>query len=65
MTSNNDVTQDATPESDFSIEGFENYTAAEAFIQGLAGLVNQSDVETMIRAQKQMYGTIMPLVVKR
>uniref|UniRef100_A0A1B0GAR6 KxDL domain-containing protein n=1 Tax=Glossina morsitans morsitans TaxID=37546 RepID=A0A1B0GAR6_GLOMM len=54
MTSNNDVTQDATPESDFSIEGFENYTAAEAFIQGLAGLVNQSDVETMIRAQKQM-----------
>ncbi|XP_013111267.1 kxDL motif-containing protein CG10681 [Stomoxys calcitrans] len=31
-----------------------NYSAAEAFIQGLAGLVNQSDVENMIRGQKQM-----------
>lgn len=51
---NNDVTQDVTPESDFSMDGFNNYTAGEAFIQGLAGLVNQSDVETMIRAQKQM-----------
>ncbi|KAM7356512.1 kxDL motif-containing protein CG10681 isoform 1-T2 [Cochliomyia hominivorax] len=54
---NSDVTQeDATPEeSDFSImDGLNNYTAGEAFIQGLAGLVNQSDVETMIRAQKQM-----------
>lgn len=53
-TINNDVTQDVTPESEFSMDGFNNYTAAEAFVQGLAGLVNQSDVETMIRAQKQM-----------
>ncbi|CAD7002300.1 unnamed protein product [Ceratitis capitata] len=45
-------TENATPESEF--EGFHNYTAAEVFIQGLAGLVNQGDVETMIRAQKQM-----------
>ncbi|XP_055371963.1 kxDL motif-containing protein CG10681 isoform X2 [Condylostylus longicornis] len=39
-------------ESEFSI--FQNYTAAEVFIQGLAGIVNQSDVESMIRAQKHM-----------
>lgn len=43
-----------TPESDFSIECFQNYTAPEVFIQGLAGIVDQQDVETMIRAQKQM-----------
>uniref|UniRef100_A0A2M4BYZ5 KxDL domain-containing protein n=1 Tax=Anopheles marajoara TaxID=58244 RepID=A0A2M4BYZ5_9DIPT len=42
------------PESEFSIECFQNYTAAEVFVQGLAGLVNQTDVEVMIRAQKQM-----------
>ncbi|XP_067612928.1 kxDL motif-containing protein CG10681 [Eurosta solidaginis] len=46
------ATEDVTPESEF--DGFHNYTAAEVFIQGLAGLVNQGDVETMIRAQKQM-----------
>lgn len=44
-----------TPESDLgSIECFQNYTAPEVFIQGLAGIVNQQDVEAMIRAQKQM-----------
>lgn len=43
-----------TPESDFSIECFQNYTAAEVFVQGLAGVVNQGDIEIMIRAQKQM-----------
>ncbi|XP_056638928.1 kxDL motif-containing protein CG10681 [Diorhabda carinulata] len=43
-----------TPESDFSIECFQNYAAPEVFIQGLAGIVDQQDVETMIRAQKQM-----------
>lgn len=44
-----------TPESDGgSIECFQNYTAAEVFIQGLAGIVDQVDVESMIRAQKQM-----------
>ncbi|XP_063698658.1 kxDL motif-containing protein CG10681 [Culicoides brevitarsis] len=37
-----------------SIECFQNYTAAEVFVQGLAGLVNFSDSEVMIRAQKQM-----------
>ncbi|KAK9710761.1 hypothetical protein QE152_g25844 [Popillia japonica] len=41
-------------ESEFSIECFQNYTAPEVFIQGLAGIVAQQDVETMIRAQKQM-----------
>lgn len=44
-----------TPESDYSIECFQNYTAPEVFIQGLAGIVDQQDVESMIRAQKQMY----------
>lgn len=45
-----------TPESELgSIECFQNYTAPEVFIQGLAGIVNQQDVESMIRAQKQMY----------
>ncbi|KAF7270577.1 kxDL motif-containing protein CG10681 [Rhynchophorus ferrugineus] len=43
-----------TPESEFSIECFQNYTAPEVFVQGLAGIVDQLDVETMIRAQKQM-----------
>ncbi|XP_024085142.1 kxDL motif-containing protein CG10681 isoform X1 [Cimex lectularius] len=44
-----------TPESDLgSIECFQNYTASEVFIQGLAGMVHQQDVESMIRAQKQM-----------
>ncbi|XP_053618335.1 kxDL motif-containing protein CG10681 [Plodia interpunctella] len=43
-----------TPESDFSIECFQNYSAPEVFVQGLAGMVDQSDVETIIRAQKNM-----------
>lgn len=44
-----------TPESDLgSIECFQNYTAPEVFIQGLAGIVDQQDVEAMIIAQKQM-----------
>lgn len=51
IAANNDVTS----ESEFSMEAFPNYTPAEAFVQSLAGLVNQSDVETMLRAQKQMY----------
>ncbi|XP_065226207.1 kxDL motif-containing protein CG10681 [Planococcus citri] len=37
-----------------SIECFQNYTASEVFIQGLAGLIDQQDVESMIRAQKQI-----------
>ncbi|XP_060519266.1 kxDL motif-containing protein CG10681 [Cylas formicarius] len=43
-----------TPESEFSIECFQNYSAPEVFIQGLAGIVDQQDVESMIRAQKEM-----------
>ncbi|RZF33307.1 hypothetical protein LSTR_LSTR007652 [Laodelphax striatellus] len=46
---------ETTPESDIgSIECFQNYTSPEVFIQGLAGIVDQQDVESMIRAQKQM-----------
>ena len=33
---------------------YQNYSAAEVFVQGLAGVVNQQDVESMIRAQKKM-----------
>lgn len=45
-----------TPESDTgSFECFRNYTAPEVFVQGLAGIVDQQDVESMIRAQKQMW----------
>ncbi|XP_068142753.1 kxDL motif-containing protein CG10681 [Drosophila tropicalis] len=43
---------------DTDLESFNGFSAgnsaAEVFIQGLAGMVNQGDVETMIRAQKQM-----------
>lgn len=49
-----------TPESEFNhFECFQNYTAPEVFVQGLAGIVNQGDVELMIRAQKQMYSTFI------
>lgn len=33
---------------------YQNYSASEVFVQGLAGVVNQQDVEAMIRAQKKM-----------
>jgi len=46
---------DSTPDSDIgSIECFQNYTAPEVFVQGLAGQINQQDVEAIIIAQKQM-----------
>lgn len=37
-----------------SIECFQNFTAPEVFVQGLAGIVDQQHVELMVRAQKQM-----------
>ena len=33
---------------------YQNYTASEVLVQGLAGVVNQGDVEEMVRAQKEM-----------
>jgi len=33
---------------------YQNFSASEVFVQGLAGIVNQGDVENMIRAQKKM-----------
>ncbi len=33
---------------------YQNYSASEVFVQGLAGMVDQQDVEAMIRAQKKM-----------
>nr|CAG4644259.1 EOG090X0CBU [Lepidurus arcticus] len=41
-------------ESEVGFECFHNYTASEVFVQGLAGLVNQEDVEAIIKAQKHM-----------
>nr|CAG4650440.1 EOG090X0CBU [Sida crystallina] len=41
-------------ESELGFECFQNFTPPEVFVQGVAGFVNQSDVEAMIRAQKQM-----------
>lgn len=50
-----EMTNSINQESELeSIECFQNYTAAEVFVSGLAGLVNFSDNEVMIRAQKQM-----------
>lgn len=47
--------QPGSPESELNhFECFQNYTAPEVFVQGLAGIVNQSDVAVMIRAQKEM-----------
>lgn len=37
-----------------NVECFQNFTAPEVFVQGLAGMVNQQDVETIIRSQKYM-----------
>lgn len=44
-----------SPGSELSnFECYQNYTAPEVFAQGLAGIVNQGDVEIIVRAQKQM-----------
>ncbi len=45
-----DATMDATMECSI----YQNYSASEVFVQGLAGVVDQQDVEDMIRAQKKM-----------
>jgi len=36
------------------VECFQNFTAPEVFIQGLAGMVNQQDIATIIKSQKYM-----------
>nr|CAG4638023.1 EOG090X0CBU [Chydorus sphaericus] len=41
-------------ESELGFECFQNFTPAEVFVQGCAGFTNQHDIESMIRAQKQM-----------
>ena len=38
-----------------SIECWENYSAGEVLVQGLAGQIHQQDVEAIVRAQKQMW----------
>ena len=46
--------QGVTHFNDLECSIYQNYTASEVFVQGLAGIVNQQDVEAMIRAQKKM-----------
>lgn len=59
LTTSNDMSSSMqsrrldTSQVDF--ECYQNYTAPEVFVQGLAGMVNQSDISTIIGAQKQMY----------
>jgi len=36
------------------VECFQNFTAPEVFTQGLAGMINQQDIATIIRSQKYM-----------
>jgi hypothetical protein len=43
----------STVPSDF--ECFQNYTSPEIFVQQLAGVVNQGDISSIIKSQKQMY----------
>lgn len=50
--------QQDSPESELSnFDCYQNYTAPEAFVQHIASIVNQGDVEIIVRAQKQMYVT--------
>ncbi|XP_031639546.1 kxDL motif-containing protein CG10681 [Contarinia nasturtii] len=47
--------QHETPDSESSnFECYQNFTAPEVFVQHIAGIVNQGDVELIVRAQKQM-----------
>lgn len=51
--------QHETPESESSnFECYQNFTAPEVFVQHIAGIVNQGDVELIVRAQKQMYASL-------
>ena len=54
MDSEEKLKEDANPQQEMECSIYQNYTASEVFVQGLAGLVNQQDVESMIRAQKKM-----------
>lgn len=47
--------------SDF--ECFQNYTSPEIFVQQLAGVVNQGDISSIIKSQKQMYVRLCFLII--
>lgn len=55
-----EATDDDSPQSEqvpsswLECSIYQNYTAPEVLVQGLAGVVNQGDVELMVRAQKKM-----------
>ena len=53
-TEDHQKAEDTAPPQEMECSIYQNYTASEVFVQGLAGLVNQQDVESMIRAQKKM-----------
>lgn len=55
LTQSQPQPQSGTPESESSnFECYQNYTAPEVFLQHIAGIVDQGDVEIIVRAQKQM-----------
>ena len=54
LTENNGAGLGVSYANDLECSIYQNYTASEVFVQGLAGVVNQQDVEAMIRAQKKM-----------
>lgn len=44
-------------------ECFQNYSASEVFVQGIAGIVNQGDVAGIVKAQKLMFVTKIIILI--
>eukprot|EP00088_Acartia_fossae_P003824 TRINITY_DN11640_c0_g1_i1.p1 TRINITY_DN11640_c0_g1~~TRINITY_DN11640_c0_g1_i1.p1 ORF type:complete len:156 (-),score=26.22 TRINITY_DN11640_c0_g1_i1:51-518(-) len=49
-----DSPESEVPASWMECSIYQNYTASEVLVQGLAGVINQKDVELIVRAQKKM-----------
>ncbi|XP_023335784.1 kxDL motif-containing protein CG10681 [Eurytemora carolleeae] len=49
-----DTPESEVPASWMGCSIYQNYTASEVLVQGLAGVINQKDVELIVRAQKKM-----------
>eukprot|EP00095_Tigriopus_kingsejongensis_P006266 maker-scaffold990_size72856-snap-gene-0.15 protein:Tk06266 transcript:maker-scaffold990_size72856-snap-gene-0.15-mRNA-1 annotation:"MSTP096" len=45
---------DLSPTAQMECSIYQNYSASEVLVQSVAGMVNQQDVEAMVRAQKKM-----------
>ena len=54
MNMENQQNQQSVHDSELGFECFQNFTPPEVFVQGMAGFINQDDVQAMIRAQKLM-----------